>query len=102
MDNVYIHIYNMCMYTHDTGTPDLSPLHRVVRKVVYLAEQLVTGRIHVFVLSTQTICQKTQDKSAEYFSAVWALHAMSKVDMLTRAHLNDLTALCNFTCDSEI
>lgn len=29
---------------------------------------------------TKTICQKTPDKTAEYFAAVWALHAISKVE----------------------
>lgn len=38
-----------------------------------------------FVLSSQTICQKTPDDTAEYFAAVWALHAISKVEMLTTA-----------------
>lgn len=36
--------------------------------------------------SSQTICQKTKDKTAEYFAAVWALHAMSKVESLIVAH----------------
>lgn len=46
-----------------------------------------------FFFSTQTICQKTPDKTAEYFAAVWALYAISKVEMLRTAHLNDLKAL---------
>lgn len=37
--------------------------------------------------SPQTICQKTKDKTAEYFAAVWALHAMSKVEASTVTHL---------------
>lgn len=37
--------------------------------------------------SPQTICQKTKDKTAEYFAAVWALHAMSKVEAPTVTHL---------------
>lgn len=50
-------------------------------------------KFHIFVLSTQTICQKTPDKTAEYFAAVWSLHGISKVEMLRTAHLNDLEAL---------
>lgn len=33
-------------------------------------------------LSAQTICQKTPDKTAEYFAAVWALNAIGKVTLL--------------------
>uniref|UniRef100_H3D360 Rho guanine nucleotide exchange factor (GEF) 16 n=1 Tax=Tetraodon nigroviridis TaxID=99883 RepID=H3D360_TETNG len=36
-------------------------------------------RVTRLPLLLDTICQKTKDKSAEYFAAVWALHAMSKL-----------------------
>lgn len=37
----------------------------------------------------QTICQKTPENTAEYFAAVWALHAMSKVLTLRRNRTNE-------------
>lgn len=43
---------------------------------------------HTFLLASQTICQKTPDKTAEYFAAVWALHAISKVELIRTAQLN--------------
>ncbi|XP_029011829.1 rho guanine nucleotide exchange factor 16 [Betta splendens] len=36
-------------------------------------------RVTRLPLLLDTICQKTPDKTAEYFAAVWALHAMSKL-----------------------
>ncbi|XP_037096351.1 rho guanine nucleotide exchange factor 16 [Syngnathus acus] len=36
-------------------------------------------RVTRLPLLMDTICQKTPDKSAEYFAAVWALHAISKL-----------------------
>ncbi|XP_077441494.1 rho guanine nucleotide exchange factor 16 [Vanacampus margaritifer] len=36
-------------------------------------------RVTRLPLLLDTICQKTPDKSAEYFAAVWALHAISKL-----------------------
>lgn len=36
-------------------------------------------RVTRLPLLLDTICQKTADKTAEYFAAVWALHAMSKL-----------------------
>ncbi|XP_054642363.1 rho guanine nucleotide exchange factor 16 [Dunckerocampus dactyliophorus] len=36
-------------------------------------------RVTRLPLLLDTICQKTPDKTAEYFSAVWALHAISKL-----------------------
>lgn len=43
----------------------------------------VTLRVSSFLsLSAQTICQKTPDKTAEYFAAVWALNAIGKVTTL--------------------
>ncbi|XP_077370679.1 rho guanine nucleotide exchange factor 16 [Festucalex cinctus] len=36
-------------------------------------------RVTRLPLLLDTICQKTADKSAEYFAAVWALHAISKL-----------------------
>ncbi|KAK0132695.1 Rho guanine nucleotide exchange factor 16 [Merluccius polli] len=36
-------------------------------------------RVTRLPLLLDTICQKTPDKTAEYFAAVWALHAISKV-----------------------
>lgn len=46
----------------------------------------------------QTICQKTPDKTAEYFAALWAFHAMSKVSMpkkTKRIHITFLTRALN-------
>lgn len=52
---------------------------------------MLCGCNAVLFTSSQTICQKTPDTTAEYFAAVWALHAMSKVEALRR-----LSLTCHF------
>lgn len=53
--------------------PSQHELPHWVRKVAVTKARVPSS------LSPQTICQKTKDKTAEYFAAVWALHAISKV-----------------------
>ena len=46
--------------------------------LTYIYERIFDPIIQWFSV-LQTICQKTPDKTAEYFAAVWSLHAISKV-----------------------
>lgn len=69
--------------------------------------RLFVSSIHIWFLlvfylscpvSSQTICQKTPDKTAEYFAAVWALHAISKVQLQPSLRVSGLELLVSHCC----